>query len=228
MSGYAHVAIDGPAGSGKTTVARALARRLGILYLDTGAMYRAVAWLAFATRLDPADEAELMAALEREPLRVVADRSTEAGFAISAGGRSLGEEELFAPDVTRIVSTVAAHPRVRQALVARQRAIAQEGPVVMAGRDIGSVVLPDAPLKIFLTASVAARVERRLAELEARGAAVGWSELRSEIEERDRLDATRAASPLRQAPGAIALDSTGTSVADVVERIVSLVRAPSA
>ena len=224
MSGFAHVAIDGPAGSGKTTVARALARRLGTLYLDTGAMYRAVAWVALAEGLDPDDEAALLAALERRPIAIIPDSTAEAGFAISAGDRFL-VDELSAGDVTLIVSTVAAHPRIRAALVALQREIAGRGAVVMAGRDIGTVVLPDAPFKIFLTASVGERVERRLAELEERGAGVGRAQLRRQIEERDRLDATRAASPLRPAPDAVEIDSTGTSVAEVVDRIASLWRA---
>ena len=227
MSGFAHVAIDGPAGSGKTTVARALARRLGTLYLDTGAMYRAVAWLALARGIDPADEPALARAVEREPIFVVSDGLAEAGFAISAGERSLDERELATPEITRIVSIVAAHPRIRTALVERQRAIASAGPVVMAGRDIGTVVLPDAPVKIFLTASVGERVERRLAELDARGAGVERVDLRREIEERDRIDASRAVSPLRPAADAVTIDSTGTCVADVVQQIVSLVRAPA-
>ena len=227
MSGFAHVAIDGPAGSGKTTVARALARRLGILYLDTGAMYRAVAWLALAGGLEPADEMALARAVERHPIAVVPDGSTDAGFAIEAGGRSLDERELATPEVTRIVSAVAMHPRIRAALVARQRAIASAGAVVMAGRDIGTVVLPDAPFKVFLTASVDERVARRLAELEAAGANVARADLRREIEERDRLDASRAVSPLRPAADAVTIDSTGSSVADVVDRIASLVRTPA-
>ena len=128
-------------------------------------------------------------------------------------------------DVSRIVSLVAAHAPVRQLMVECQRAIAAEGPVIMAGRDIGTVVLPDAPVKIFLTATVDERVERRRAELVARGVAVEADNLRAQIEERDRIDETRDVAPLRPASDAIRIDSSGMTVEAVVERIVGLVRA---
>jgi cytidylate kinase len=227
MSGFAHVAIDGPAGSGKTTVARALARRLGVLYLDTGAMYRAVAYTTEQAGIDAADPDAVLSLARRCPVRVVLDAASPLGFRIFAGDVELGDE-LYGNDVSRIVSAVSAQPAIRGLMVERQRAIAAEGPVIMAGRDIGTVVLPDAPHKIFLTAGVEERVARRLAELARRGTVVDPATLRAEIEERDRLDETRAVAPLRPAADAVIVDSSGMSVAEVVERIARLVGAPAA
>ncbi len=224
MSGHAHVAIDGPAGSGKTTVARALARRLGVLYLDTGAMYRAVALCALRAGIDPGEEAAVVDAITQRPVRVTLDPSEPDGFRVWSADVPFGNE-LYDNSVSRVVSLVAAHPRVRTAMVERQRSIAAENAVVMAGRDIGTVVLPDAPFKIYLTASVDERARRRSAELSERGASVEREELKAEIERRDLLDSTREASPLRAAADAIEIDSTGQTVEAVVERIAALVRA---
>lgn len=219
-----HIAIDGPVGSGKTTVAHDLARRLGILYLDTGAMYRAVALIALRAGVDTSDEQALIALVREHPVHVGADESAPLGFRIYAGEDELGEG-LYDNDVSNQASVVAAHPSIREELVARQREIAQGGPVVMAGRDIGTVVMPDAGLKIFLTASVDARVQRRLTELAEQGAHIDPSVLRAQVIERDRLDANRAISPLRAAADAIEIDSSAMSVPEVIEHIVSLVLA---
>jgi len=224
MDGFAHIAIDGPAGRGKTTVAHALARRLGVLYLDTGAMYRAVALLSLRAAVDPHDEAAVLTIARERPIRVVVDETSPLGFRVFAGDHEFGAE-LYGNDVSRVVSVVSAYAGVRDLMVERQRAIAAEGPVIMAGRDIGTVVLPTAALKIFLTASVDERVERRLAELAARGTQVSRPELRAEIEERDRLDATRAVAPLRPAADALEIDSSGATVDEVVDRIAELARA---
>jgi cytidylate kinase len=221
------IAIDGPAASGKTTVARRLADRLHLLYLDTGAMYRALAYAALRMQMDLDNEHALVRLCQQHRIRVALDRATELGFRIYAGSMELSREELESPEVTAVVSTIAAHPLVREALVRKQRSIAEEGPVVMAGRDIGTVVLPQAPFKIFLTASVDARVARRRAQLEAAGIDVNAHELGKEIAERDRLDEGRAISPLRQAPDAHVLDSSTLSAADVVEKICSIVQAGS-
>ncbi|GAC1302479.1 MAG: (d)CMP kinase [Vulcanimicrobiaceae bacterium] len=222
MERLAHVAIDGPAGSGKTTVAYALARRLGILYLDTGAMYRAVALAALRASTDPADPAAVLALAHARPIHAEVDAAVPLGFRIFAGTTELGDE-LYGNDVSRVVSIVAAHPAIRSYLVARQRAIAADRPVIMAGRDIGTVVLPDAPFKIFLTATVEERVERRLGELVARGTPVERTTLRAEMLTRDALDERRATSPLRPAEDAIEIDSTGLPVDAVVERIATIV-----
>jgi cytidylate kinase len=222
MKKHPHVAIDGPVASGKTTTARAVAQRIGALYLDTGAMYRAVALSALRDGVDPADEDALLRLIAQRPISVDLDPSAPLGFRIRCGDVEAANE-LFGPAVGAIVSVVAAQPRVRSEMVALQRAVADRGQVVMAGRDIGTVVLPDAPHKIFLTASVDARVARRSAELAALGAAVAPHILHEQIEERDRLDRSRAVAPLRPATGATILDSSELDAAQVVDLIVELV-----
>ena len=218
------IAIDGPAASGKTTVARLLARRLNALYLDTGAMYRALAYEALQTRTDADNGAALARLAATHPFRVVLDETAPLGFRIvMAGGRDFTEAMLQSNEVTAIVSTVAAHPEVRAAMVEAQRRIAAEGPVVMAGRDIGTVVLPHAPVKIFLTASVPARVERRRAQLQRAGLEVDGERLAQEIAERDRLDRTRAVSPLEPAHDAHTIDSSDLPIDRVVDEICAIV-----
>jgi CMP/dCMP kinase len=204
---YLQIAIDGPAASGKTTVALRLARMLGVFYLDTGAMYRALAYYALQRGVDADNEGALLRLWESE----------------GAGWRDIDEAVLQSNHVSSIVSTIAAHPAVREAMVRSQRAIAQEGPVVMAGRDIGTVVLPFAQVKIFLTASVQARVQRRLAQLDAAGEHIDAHQLAAEIEERDRLDRERPVSPLAPAPDAHELDSSELGIDDVVAKIVAIV-----
>jgi len=220
---HLQIAIDGPAASGKTTVAHQLARRLGILYLDTGAMYRTLAYLALASRTEADNEGALVRLWESCGVSIGLDTQSDLGFRIVVGSREIGETILQSNEVTSIVSTVAAHPRVREAMVRSQREIALEGAVVMAGRDIGTVVLPFAQVKIFLTASVAARVERRRAQLLAAGVDISAHQLAQEIEERDRLDRERAASPLVAAPDAHVVDSSTLTAQAVVDEIAGLV-----
>jgi cytidylate kinase len=220
---HLHVAIDGPAAAGKTTVAREAARRLGILYLDTGAMYRALASLALRTGTDVDNGAALARLMHTSPIEVALDESAPLGFRIAAGGRELDEAALLGKDVTAIVSAVSAHAEVREEMVRAQRRIAEKGAVVMAGRDIGTVVLPDAAVKIYLTASVPARIERRRLQLERAGVEAGSQRLHEEIEERDRLDRTRAVSPLAAAPDARVIDSSAIDVEAVVDEICALV-----
>lgn len=218
------IAIDGPAASGKTTVARRVAERLKVLYLDTGAMYRALAYAALHTQTDLDNENALVRLCAQHRIHVTLDRDAPLGFRIYAGERELSQSDLESPEVTSVVSTIAAHPRVREAMVDEQRRIAESGSVVMAGRDIGTVVLPNAPVKIYLTASVQARVARRRAQLEEAGIDVSTHELTKELEERDRLDETRAVSPLRKAADAIVIDSSSLTVDDVVEKICAALR----
>jgi prephenate dehydrogenase len=205
------IAIDGPAGAGKSTVAGEVARRIGLERLDTGAMYRAVTLLALERGVDLFDE----------PALAVLARSMD----LSVGERIVLEdkdvtEEIREPAVTDAVSVVAAHPEVRAELVRRQRAwVAANGGGVVEGRDIGSVVLPDADLKVFLTADSAERAWRRAAEEGADPSQVATTA--ESIRRRDELDSTRVASPLRAAPGAILVDSTGRSVEEVVEEVLS-------
>ncbi len=220
---HLQIAIDGPAAAGKTTVARATAQRLGILYLDTGAMYRALASLALRTGTDVDNGAALARLMTIAPIEVKLDANAQLGFRIVAGGRELDEPALLSNEVTAIVSAVAAHPEVRSEMVRAQRRIGEQGPVVMAGRDIGTVVLPNAPVKIYLTASIAARTARRRMQLEEAGVDVDAHRLAEEIEERDRLDRTRAVSPLAPAPDAHVIDSSAIDAQRVVDEICAFV-----
>ncbi|MFY9720556.1 MAG: (d)CMP kinase [Candidatus Cybelea sp.] len=222
---HLQIAIDGPVASGKTTVARATARRLNVLYLDTGAMYRALAYLALRTGTDVDNGAALARLAVASPIEVVLDRTAPLGFRVSAGGQELEEPALQSSEVTAIVSAVATHPEVRSAMVQAQRRIAGSAPVVMAGRDIGTVVLRDAPVKIYLTASLPARIARRRAQLEGSGVAVDPDRLAKEIEERDRLDQNRAISPLAPAPDAHVIDSSEMDAQRVVDQICAFASA---
>jgi cytidylate kinase len=216
-----HVAIDGPSASGKTVVSHALAIRLGILYLDTGAMYRAVAYLALRNGVELDNDAALVEMFARHSLGIVADEAAHNGYRVLVDEADVSAR-LTQPEVTAAVSTVAAAPHIRAALVARQRAIAAAEPVVMAGRDIGTVVLPDADLKIYLTASTAVRARRR-AEERADGRSV--DEVHRALERRDRFDSTRPTSPLRSpedvADDATVIDSTGKSADDVLQEVLA-------
>jgi cytidylate kinase len=214
------IAIDGPAGAGKSTVARAVARELGFTYLDSGAMYRCVALLALAA--PDADPARLAGAARIEMGRDPADG--DAGLGIGAQPRVLLEgrdvsEEIRTPEISEHASRVAANPGVRAALVSTQRQLIGHGDWVAEGRDIGTVVAPGAELKIFLTADPRERARRRAAEL-----GVDPEVVLQELEARDERDVTRAHSPLEPAPDAVVLDTTGLSAAQVVERIAGLAR----
>jgi len=207
------ITIDGPAGAGKSTVARELAQRLGYGYLDTGAMYRALALAALRAGVAPDDEAGLQRLLETVDLRLEHGRLRLDGEDVA--------DDIRQPAVDRIVSQVAMHPAVREALVARQRLLAGQGGVVMDGRDAGSVVLPDAECKFFLTASLAARAGRRHRELLAQGLRVEIAEVEREMASRDAQDEMRAVGALKVPEGAYVVDTTGLGVAEVVERLLS-------
>jgi cytidylate kinase len=212
------VAVDGPGGSGKSTVARAVARRLGLRYLDTGAMYRAVTWLALERRLDIEDGPALAELVERAVLSVASDPDAPG---IKVDGIDVSREIRSRP-VTCAVSAVSAVPAVRHHLVEQQRAIigAEPSGIVVEGRDIGTVVTPDAPVKVFLTASTAVRARRRSAEIgEAGDDAV--AQTMAELGRRDALDSGRSTSPLIPADDSVVVDSTDLSVESVVDRIVA-------
>ncbi|WP_026961978.1 (d)CMP kinase [Alicyclobacillus herbarius] len=214
------IAIDGPAGAGKSTVAKAVAKQLGILYLDTGAMYRAVAWLANQHHVDVDDEPGLVRLLHEHPLRL--EKTSSGTFTIFVDGQDV-TPYLRSPEVSEKVSRVAAKPGVRRLLTQWQQEFSRHHGVVMDGRDIGTVVLPDADVKIFLTASLEERVRRRSRELAEQGFAVSEAELARSIEERDRQDSSRAVAPLMAAKDARYVDSTGRSVEEVVSEILSIV-----
>ena len=213
------VALDGPSASGKTTVAKSLARELGYLYLDTGAMYRAVALLALRNAVEVDSDEALTDLVVRHLIRIDADPTTVAGYRVFVDDHDVSEQ-LTAPEVTAAVSSVAAQPHVRAALVQRQRQIAERGPVVMAGRDIGTVVLPDSEFKFFLTASLAERAKRRLVELMDAGVHTDEGHVRAQLAERDRIDESRATSPLRPDANALIIDSTEIDADEVVRRML--------
>jgi CMP/dCMP kinase len=220
------VAIDGPAGAGKSTVARAVAHRLGVAYLDTGAMYRAVTWLALRDGV-PVSDGEALAALARDnPIGI---EPTDDGDRVQVAGRDV-TDEIRMPEVAAAVSEVSAHQGVRDEVVAAQRALLAQGSWVSDGRDVGSVVCPHADVKVFLTASLEERARRRRADLVRRGVEVDLERVLEDVRRRDRLDSTRAVSPLRVAEGAIVIDSSeleADAVADLIERLAADVREAS-
>ncbi len=205
------VAIDGPAGAGKSTVARALAHRMGVQYLDTGAMYRAVTWLVLRSGCDLSDDQAVGEVAERCVLHVGLDDVVVDGHDVT--------QEIRQSEVTKAVSIVAANPRVRTEMRRRQRQWGEaRGGGVIEGRDIGTVVFPDAIAKLFLTANPRVRAERRVAEV---GGVV--DEIEAQIVERDRLDSTRSDSPLAESSDAIVIDTSDKSVGEVVDELVRLV-----
>jgi CMP/dCMP kinase len=210
------IAIDGPSGVGKGTVSRAIAQALGYRHVDTGAMYRAIAWLALQRALDLDDEAAVGAMAQAARVDVANGRVTVDGRDVTQAIRT--------PDIDRAVTSVARLPAVRRILVERQRAFAGAGGVVMEGRDIGTVVFPDADVKIYLDASPEERARRRAADPAHGGGPQALSEVATALAMRDRIDSTRAASPLTLAPDAALVDTTGVSVDQVVERVLEIVR----
>ena len=210
------IAIDGPAGSGKSTIANGVAKALGLRRLDTGAMYRALTLRAVEEGIDP-DDARGLAALARRTRFSYRDAN------ILVNGRLVGHA-IRRPEVSSVVSRVAAHPGVRRELVRRQREIIGKGGVVVEGRDIGTVVCPNADLKVFLTASPIERARRRHRELADAGVKVSLPKLRKEQARRDTLDSTRSVSPLVLATDAITIDSTSKTPRQTVAEVVRLVR----
>ena len=212
------VAIDGPAGAGKSTVSKIVATRLGYTYIDTGAMYRAVALKVLESKLPLTEEAIIEAARDVEIDQQSADGVTKTFL----DGRDVSKE-IRTPEVSKIVSPVAKVGFVRQRLTELQRKMATRGGVLMDGRDIGTVVLPNADVKIFLTASVTERARRRFEELKAKGFDVNLSEIEKDIATRDKIDSEREIAPLKQADDAILLDTTALTIEEVTAKIIELI-----
>ncbi len=211
------IAIDGPSGAGKGTIARTVADALKYRHVDTGAMYRAVGWKALHDGIPFDDEAAIAALAERSAIVVEGGRVTIDEHDVTQAIRT--------PEIDKAASAVARVPRVREVLVARQRGIGGSGGVVMEGRDIGTVVFPDADLKIYLDASADERARRRMNDPAHSGGQSGQAAVAASIEARDKSDTTRTASPLTMAADAVLIDTTGMAIADVVNRVMALVRA---
>ena len=214
------IAIDGPVGSGKSTVARRVAELLGYTYLDTGAMYRALAWKALArgVPLDDAAQLEALAADTRIDLQARPD-----GMHVRVDAADV-TRAIRAPEVSEATSRISVYPGVRRRMVAEQQRVGRRGGVVMEGRDIGTVVFPQAGLKIYLDANVEVRAERRLRELESRGESTTLEELIEDVRDRDRRDKSREASPLVRAPDAVLVDNSAMDVEETARLIVLLAR----
>jgi len=216
-----NIAIDGPAGAGKSTVAKAISKELGIIYLDTGAMYRAVALKAIQSGIDTRDQEAVEAMVEDIDIRIEYRDSEQRIFL--DGTDVTGS--IRTPEVSVGASNVAVIPAVRKKMVELQRKIARENDVVMDGRDIGTYVLPDASYKFFLTASLDERAKRRFNEMRANGmAGVSLEEVRKDIEYRDRNDSSRSFAPLSKAPDALEIDTTGISPEEVVRIILDSIK----
>lgn len=207
------IAIDGPASSGKSTVAKIIARNLDLIYLDTGAMYRVATFVALQKETD--DAKEIIEFIEKNPVSFM---NGQKGQEVLMGSENV-TEVIRTNEVTNTVSKISAMTEIREFMVAEQQRIAKNGGIIMDGRDIGTVVLPKADLKIFLVASVDERAERRYKENLSKGIPTDLERLKIEISERDRKDSTRAISPLKQAEDAILLDSTGKTINEIVQFI---------
>lgn len=216
-----NIAIDGPAGAGKSTVARLVAKALGFVYVDTGAMYRAVTWKALQAGIKPEQKEKLVRLASGLRIELLPG---EHGQQVLLDGQDV-TEQIRSPEVNSAVSAIAAVPEVRELLVRKQQEMAKSKGVVMDGRDIGTHVLPDAELKIFMTASAKERAARRYEEMKAKNASVTLERLEADIAERDRMDASREVAPLKRAEDAVLLDTTGMPVEQVVERILELSQA---
>jgi len=215
------IALDGPAAAGKSTVGRAIADRLGLLYLDTGAIYRALTVAALDAGIPVGDAAALALLAASTPIDIVPDPAIETGFRVLAAGRDV-TDHLRTLEVDRSVSTVSRHAAVRAALLPAQRAIARNHGIVMVGRDIGTVVLPDADLKIYLDASPEERARRRYRERLAHGEPVVWHEILEDVRQRDAKDSQRAVAPLARADDAAWVDTSELSASNVVDALVAL------
>ncbi|WP_078553253.1 (d)CMP kinase [Bacillus alkalicellulosilyticus] len=215
-----NIAIDGPAGAGKSTVAKIVADRLTYLYIDTGAMYRALTYLAISSGVNPEDGVKLKELLDASSIQL---EVTEKGTDVYVNNKIV-TEDIRSSEVTNLVSIIASHREIRETMVQLQQGMAEQGGAVMDGRDIGTHVLPDAEVKIFLTASVEERARRRHEENLAKGRESDLYILQQEIQRRDELDMNREVAPLEKAKDAIEVNTTSISIDGVVERILEIVK----
>ena len=221
MNKTIRVAIDGPSGAGKSTLARSAAARLGYLYVDTGAIYRTIGCAARRRGVDPGDRAAVVAMLPSLSIRLTYGADGLQHMALDGEDVT---EEIRLPEVSRYASLVSAYPEVRAYLLEMQRQLAREHSVIMDGRDIGTVVLPDADVKIYLTAAPETRAKRRMLELEQRGTPEPFEKVLSDIEKRDWDDSHRAVAPLRQAEDAVLLDTTELDFQESAQALLKIIR----
>ena len=214
------IAVDGPAGSGKSTVAKAIARKLGIIYVDTGAMYRTVALHCKQNNIAWEQEADVAASLDSLKMKIVPEEGGQKIFLNDVDVTT----DVRAAEIGKGASAVAAYPKVRERMVELQQDMAKEHSVIMDGRDIGTVVLPDAEVKIYLDAGVEERAKRRVGELEAKGEIADFEEIKKMIIQRDYNDMNREHSPLKKADDAVVLDSTSMTVEEVQQAILDVVQ----
>ena len=215
-----NVAIDGPAGAGKSTIAKRIAKKLGYIYVDTGAMYRAMAYYLIQNQVDATDKDAIVAACQHADISI---RYQDGEQVVLLNGENVNAY-LRTEAVGNMASVSSAVPEVRKKLVELQQKLARETDVVMDGRDIGTVVLPDADVKVYLTASVETRAKRRFLELQEKGEQADLAKIAADIEDRDYRDMHRDISPLRQAEDATLVDSSDMTIDQVVERILELCR----
>ena len=213
------IAIDGPAASGKSTTAKLVAEKLGYLYIDTGAMYRALTTAVLEQKIPATDEKAVNILAKQVDIRLV---NTPAGLKTFLNGRDVSKA-IRLPQVTQVISQISAYKEIREIMKNKQRQLAREGGVVMDGRDIGTVVLPDADVKIFMDASVEERTQRRLDELRSKGVKIDREQIREEIVRRDQLDSTRDVAPLKPAPDAHVLDTSDLTVEEQVQRVLTII-----
>ncbi len=214
------IAIDGPAGAGKSTIAKLIAKQLGLVYIDTGAMYRAVGLKAKRNNIACSEQEKIEEMLKNTEVEL---KNENGATAVYLDGENVSTE-IRLPEISRMASDISAVPAVRYAMVEMQRSMANKTDTILDGRDIGTFVLPNADVKIFLTASVEERAERRYKELIARGENVKREDVRSDIEKRDYNDSHRALAPLKKADDATEVDTTGMTIDQVCEKIILLVR----
>ena len=214
------ISIDGPAGAGKSTIAKLIAKQLGLVYIDTGAMYRAVGLKAKRNNIACSEQEKIEEMLKNTEVEL---KNENGATAVYLDGENVSTE-IRLPEISRMASDISAVPVVRYAMVEMQRSMANKTDTILDGRDIGTFVLPNADVKIFLTASVEERAERRYKELIARGENVKREDVRSDIEKRDYNDSHRALAPLKKADDATEVDTTGMTIDQVCEKIISLVR----
>ncbi|NMA84779.1 MAG: (d)CMP kinase [Epulopiscium sp.] len=214
---YISVAIDGPAGAGKSTIAKAVAKALRMTYVDTGAMYRSVA--LYCIQYDIQEKSQIEMVMDKIHITLSYEDGEQKVF---LNGRDV-TNEIRTPEVAKMSSYIATFPTIRQQLVEIQREMARKQSVVMDGRDIGTYVLPDAPVKIFLTASTAERARRRYHEMQTKGIVSSIAEIQAEIEQRDEQDMNRIVSPLKKAADAIEIDTTSDTIEEVVQKILDII-----